>query len=181
MHNINSAGDLLLDQIDLYVDYESNPDEYRVFQGDFLINRTNSKELVGKCCIVPKEFPYQGKLAFGHHIIRVFLDEERVYPPFVREYLNHPLTRLNTIEPNIHGATGLHQIHVEDIASWEIPALDKDDQEEIMRTLSGKLEAVNRIIAAAKTQLDTINALPSAYLREVFGMVDADDLEDEEE
>src|SRR6187402_975326 len=63
---------------------------YRLEKGDLLFNRTNSKELVGKCEV----FSEEGDWVFASYLIRVRLDPDRAIPGFVSAFLNSPAGRM---------------------------------------------------------------------------------------
>ena len=58
-------------------------------EGDILINRTNSKELVGKCGV----FQAEGEYVFASYLIRVRVDNSRVLPEYLAYAINSPLGR----------------------------------------------------------------------------------------
>jgi type I restriction enzyme S subunit len=58
-------------------------------QGDILVNRTNSAELVGKCAV----FNVEGDYAFASYLIRLRLDTENADPRLVASYINSPAGR----------------------------------------------------------------------------------------
>jgi len=51
-------------------------DRYRLERGDLLFNRTNSKELVGKCEV----FEQDGDWVFASYLIRVRMDKQKALP-----------------------------------------------------------------------------------------------------
>lgn len=63
---------------------------YRVNPGDILFNRTNSKELVGKCEV----FHEPGDWVFASYLIRVVLDQSKAIPEFVSTFLNTQAGRI---------------------------------------------------------------------------------------
>ena len=61
------------------------PDElalWRLEVGDLVFNRTNSKELVGKCEV----FDQPGTWAFASYLMRLRVDTDRVLPSFLRDF-----------------------------------------------------------------------------------------------
>jgi restriction endonuclease S subunit len=55
-----------------------------------------------------------------------------------------------------------------DLAKVDIPLPSLAEQHRISDQLDEKLEMAQKIIDATKVQLDSINALPAAYLRRAF-------------
>ena len=83
----NVTDDGRLDLADLkYIDLsEGEVEKYTVRRGDLLFNRTNSREKVGKACVVDTDQP----LALAGYLVRVRLKEEH-QPQFVSAYLSSP-------------------------------------------------------------------------------------------
>lgn len=57
--------------------------------GDILFNRTNSKELVGKCAA----FHSSNEYVFASYLIRFRILEDEADPDFVAFMINSPLVR----------------------------------------------------------------------------------------
>ena len=104
---------------------------------------------------------------------------DRVIPEYLECVLNSPLGR-EQADAMTQGA-GNQNLVLDDIETIQIPLAPYDLQPKIVQLLRDKFVETERLFAIAKEQLDAINTLPSAYLREVFGMIAADDLEDEME
>lgn len=170
MHNIDIDGAISLDRIDFYDVGGVDSTPYVVSPGDFLINRTNSRELVGKCTIIPDDHPYSGELAFGHHLIRLHFDTSLIDPHFVALYLNTPLARQEQIDPFITHSTGLHQINGQTIAKMTVPRLSLSSQREAIDYISGvqaQVDAVKRLQAETAVELDAL--LPAVLDRAFKG------------
>ena len=69
---------------------ENEVETYRLQNGDILFNRTNSKELVGKCEV----FKEKGDWVFASYLVRVRIDESIALPHFVSIFLNTPSGRV---------------------------------------------------------------------------------------
>src|SRR5436190_20161176 len=83
MNNLQADGWLLEDL--KYV--ELTPTEFaawRLERGDIVFNRTNSKELVGKCEV----FDEDGDWVFASYLMRLRVDSKRAVPEFVTAFLN---------------------------------------------------------------------------------------------
>ena len=72
MNNIKD-GELALTDIKHIELPQRETDKLQLKKGDILFNRTNSKELVGKCAVFHEETPW----VFASYLIRVRLDEQR--------------------------------------------------------------------------------------------------------
>ena len=85
-------------------------------KGDILFNRTNSKELVGKCAV----FDGTGDYIFASYLIRVRVDVAKVYPDYLAYVINSPLGR-QQIDALSRQIIGQANINSEELRSFEIP------------------------------------------------------------
>jgi type I restriction enzyme, S subunit len=83
---------------------------------NILINRTNSKELVGKCAV----FYEPGHYVFASYLIRLKLDTDRAAPDFVAFVINSPVGR-QQIDAVSRQIIGQANINTEEIRSLQIP------------------------------------------------------------
>ncbi len=60
-----------------------NGKKSKIFNGDIIFNNTNSQELVGKTCLVDRDYDY----AFSNHLTKIRV-KESIYPLFVVYYFN---------------------------------------------------------------------------------------------
>jgi len=88
------------DQVDTgslkYVQLPANDvTRFRLAKGDLLFNRTNSKELVGKCAV----FDEDGEYVFASYLIRVRVDSKLVRPDFIAAFLATSAGRIQLRDP----------------------------------------------------------------------------------
>lgn len=81
-HNVSTLGNLNFDSIIRIDPRMVDPQKSSIRAGDILFNNTNSQELVGKTCLVDRDYDF----AFSNHITRLRL-REGVDPGFVVFYL----------------------------------------------------------------------------------------------
>jgi len=88
-------------------------DTYRLIPGDVLINRTNSKELVGKCAV----FQEPGDWVFASYLVRLRADESLLLPQFAADFLGTDAGRLqiNRLSRQIIGMTNINAEEIRDI------------------------------------------------------------------
>ena len=89
---------------------------YRLIPGDILFNRTNSKELVGKCSV----FQESGDWVFASYLIRVRTDQGRLLPQFASDFLTADIGRLQ-IDRISRQIIGMTNINAEEIRELRIP------------------------------------------------------------
>ncbi len=120
---------------------------YRLKVGDILFNRTNSKELVGKCEV----FREPGDWVFASYLIRVRLSNGGL-PQFISDFLSTSAGRLQ-IDRFSRQIIGMTNINAEELRQILIPLpQDSVKQEEFVSTM-------DRMRAARKRKLDEANAL----------------------
>ena len=115
MNNLQAHG---WDLTDLkWVDLsETELETWRVQPEDLLFNRTNSKELVGKCEV----FRMPGEWVFASYLIRVRTNTQEINPQFVSDFLNAPTGRLQ-IDQLSRQIIGMTNINAEEIKGIRIP------------------------------------------------------------
>lgn len=102
-------------------------EQLRLFNGDFLLTRANTRELVGSSCIVDNVLE---KTIFSDLIYRVSFDENMLSPQFASYYLQSTHAR-QQIERDAHGSNHtMVKITHKDISSWKIylPPIEKQKQ-----------------------------------------------------
>lgn len=81
-HNVSTLGTLNFDLLVRIDTKKVDPQKASIRQGDILFNNTNSQDLVGKTCLVDRDYDY----GFSNHITRLRL-KDGVFPGFVVFYL----------------------------------------------------------------------------------------------
>ncbi|MBN2615017.1 MAG: N-6 DNA methylase [Bacteroidales bacterium] len=66
-------------------DYFSKYKEYTLMQNDVLFNNTNSKELIGKTCIIEENL----HCGFSNHMTRIRVNREKVIPKYLSSILHY--------------------------------------------------------------------------------------------
>lgn len=95
---------------------EEDLERYRLKPGDLLFNRTNSKELVGKC----EMFGESGDWVFASYLIRVRLDSAKVLPRFACDFLGTRAGRLQ-IDRLSRQIIGMTNINAEELKEILLP------------------------------------------------------------
>lgn len=123
--------------------------------GDVLLNRTNSKELVGKCAIYDDSAP----AVFASYLVRLKFDEKKLLPAFANYFLN---SEYGQSQLKVLSTRGVSQANINPTTfrkHFEIPFAKLDEQRRIVRVLDAakRLENVSddlyrkrRALAAAK-------------------------------
>jgi type I restriction enzyme, S subunit len=158
------------DQLDTsslkYVQLSDNEfDRLKLSRGDLLFNRTNSKELVGKCAIFDKD----GDYVFASYLIRVVVDTSVAKPDFIAAFLATPAGRIQ-IDRVSRQIIGMANINAEELRNLMIPLPPLDVQERLMVPVRSAAQQVG-------SQRDTASALVNnggAYLEELLQLSSRD-------
>jgi type I restriction enzyme S subunit len=185
MNNLQAEG-WALDELK-YV--ELTPAElatWRLERGDIIFNRTNSKELVGKCEV----FDEDGDWVFASYLMRLRVEPKRAVPRFVTAFLNTRAGRIQ-IDRESRQIIGMANINAEEIRTLRIPLPDPGKQEELRVALDAahglrgrKLREADEIVggldAFVLDQVGLSVSLPdgrlvyAARLKDARGRFDAD-------
>lgn len=128
-------------------------------EGDILFNRTNSKELVGKCEV----FREPGEWVFASYLMRLTVDTQQASPDFVSAYLSSPGGRAQ-IERESRQIIGMTNINAEEIRTLRIPLPKPDIQAALLAKLNAARAARDAGLAAADLALDGLDAFMLAEL-----------------
>lgn len=116
MFNIQS-GELELSRLDRVELTGDEAEKYALNPGDILINRVNTKELVGKCAVITSNL---GPAVFESKNIRARLKPDRATPEFVAHYLNTTFGHAALCQGVKH-AIGMATINNTDLRKMAIP------------------------------------------------------------
>lgn len=118
--------------------------------GDILFNRTNSKELVGKCGV----FHEEGDYIFASYLIRIRAEENQADPDYVSFVLNNRIGRqqINALSRQIIGQANVNS---QELRSLKFPLPPLKIQQEIMAHVeAGRAEIARQKELAAKIRKD---------------------------
>jgi len=115
-------------------------------EGDILFNRTNSKELVGKCAV----FHAKGDFVFASYLIRVRATPLKADPDFLAYVINSPIGR-QQIDALSRQIIGQANVNSEELRGLQIPLPPLPVQKKIMeRVASGRAEIAREREAAER-------------------------------
>ncbi len=120
--------------------------------GDILFNRTNSKELVGKCAV----FHAKGEFVFASYLIRVRVNLARADADFVAYIINSPIGRqqINALSRQIIGQANVNS---EELRGLQIPLPPVAVQKQIMQRVDARRAEIARERKAAEDLGNAIN------------------------
>jgi len=137
MNNLQEDGWDLTDLKYIQMDDE-DLERYRLTPGDLLFNRTNSKELVGKCEV----FREKGDWVFASYLIRVRLQTAKVLPQFASDFLATNSGRLQ-IDRLSRQIIGMTNINAEELRTILLPLPPLPKQREFVAAMD-KARAARR-------------------------------------
>jgi type I restriction enzyme S subunit len=147
---------------------------WRLQRGDIVFNRTNSKELVGKCEV----FNEKDDWVFASYLMRLRVDNKRVLPEFVSAFLNTNTGRIQ-IDRESRQIIGMSNINAEEIRSIRVPLPDLPEQRSLLAALDAarldrqhKLQEADDLLAGLDGfVLDALGlTLPSSDDQMVYGV-----------
>jgi len=127
--------------------------------GDILFNRTNSKELVGKCAV----FHVQGDYVFASYLIRMRADSSKANPDFLAYVVNSPIGRqqIDALSRQIIGQANINSV---ELRGLQIPIPPLPVQKQIVERIAAGREEIAREREAADRLARNINAEVEALI-----------------
>lgn len=144
--------------------WSADVDACLVGQGEILIARSNTAELVGRVAMVPRGLD---RVVASDLTIRV-LASERVEPRFLTAYLSF-LYLSGFWREKAGGASGsMKKITRRQINALPIPLPTIDKQHAIVERLDGKMQGVRELESSLRSKMAAIEALPASLIRLAF-------------
>ena len=134
---------------------------YILQPGDLLFNRTNSKELVGKCAV----FQDLGEWVFASYLMRVRIDKTQALPEFVATFLNTQAGRVQ-IDRLSRAIIGMSNINAEEIRELLVPTPTLSVQRELMAKIDAARTNQQRRLENAGQLLADVDD----YVLEILGL-----------
>ncbi len=143
---------------------------YKLKCGDILFSHINSVEKLGNCAI------YQGvpeNLYHGMNLLLIRVNENLLVPHFLLYWLKSNYCKAYYTK-NARRAIGQASLNQKDIREISVPVPPLSEQKRISEDVRGMTQESERAQTACEEQLDAINALPAAYLDQVFESEEAE-------
>lgn len=136
--------------------------KYQLHEGDILINRTNSLELVGKSAV------FQGLSdvwIYASYLVRIRVDQSKAIPEYVNAVINSRIGR-DFVYRTARRAIGMVNINAKEMQLIPLPLPPLDEQ----RVLVNKMRETGEIIINLRTELegDKIAQLQDSILHKAF-------------
>src|SRR5579875_3253123 len=137
---------------------------YSLQAGDILMNRVNSRELVGKCAVV--DHLVAGSV-FESKNMRLRLKPNAAFPTYVAAFVNSSYGR-EQIEERTRQIVGQATINRTDLNSIKIPLPPLEEQQRLADWLGGRFAHTATLCRTIEEQSAAINALSAALSRRAF-------------
>jgi type I restriction enzyme S subunit len=163
MYNIED-GKIVWKNVKEMILSEDEIEDYSLQENDILLNRVNSRELVGKAAIIPKGID---KVVFESKNIRIRVKQEFVDPRYINYFL---LTRYarDQIELECKQTVGMATVSQEDIKSWFIPYTSINEQRRVVAKIEEMFSIAKQIEGAVKNAREQAERIDQAILAKAF-------------
>lgn len=126
------------------------PEGIEVENGDLLLTRSNTRELVGDVCIVQEVRP---KTLLCDLIYRLTPDPTIFDPRFLMYLLLSPLVR-RQIEADARGSSGtMPKIAQRHIRAWKVFVPPRDEQRKIIAVIEDSTKNINEVLKQSKREI----------------------------
>jgi len=129
--------------------------------GDILVLRTNGNpNYVGRCATFHER---DESFVFASYLIRVRVDESRVSPGYVREFLNSPRGR-SEMAGWIRSSAGNYNLSVGAMEKFQMPIPSLEEQDEIVE----KITEVEKAIETNRNYRDNLQRLKRGLMQDLL-------------
>lgn len=164
MQHIGSDGRYLGQIVDRVACSPSELKRYSVVSGDFLFNTRNSRELVGKSCVI--QFPLERDTVFNNNIMRVRFRPE-VLPEYAAILFRSRIVR-EQLELMKSGTTSVVAIYHKSLKRLRLPVPSIRDQEALISRIVQVDKVVDVIAENYEKQIADAVVLRQSLLQQAF-------------
>jgi type I restriction enzyme, S subunit len=154
MNNLDGNGGYSLSNLAHTNMSEEELSKYKLYKDDFLINVRNSKELVGKTCVIGR---VDDNMVYNHMLVRI-KHHESISNVYINAILNTPLMK-KFIDRCKKGTTTVIALYKEDLINIPIPIPDYKTQTAIIQFISSintKIEVNQRMNVVLESMAKTL-------------------------
>lgn len=134
-------------------------EEFELRSGDILLNRVNSRELLGKAAVVPTGL---GKVVFESKNIRIRV-RDGIEPAYLSRYLQTRRAK-SQILLGAKQTVGMATVSQADISGWIIPLAPSSEQSRIVAEIESRLLASYEVEDASRSTLYGLDRLKYSIL-----------------
>lgn len=162
---IPNIGEGVIDFSDLkYMQGELGNSYHEVFENDILIIRSNgSRDLVGKCAIVPT---LERRYAYASFLIRIKASD-KVLPKYLVRYINSSMAR-GQLFAKAKSSSGIHNINSKELGSIRIDVPTIEEQTEILKIIEPLIKKELDVKDITSNMIENIAELKKSILAKAF-------------
>lgn len=162
---IPNIGEGVIDFSDLkYMQGELGNSYHEVFENDILIIRSNgSRDLVGKCAIVPA---LERRYAYASFLIRIKASD-KVLPKYLVRYINSSMAR-GQLFAKAKSSSGIHNINSKELGSIRIDVPTIEEQTEILKIIDPLIKKELDVKDITSNMIEKIAELKKSILAKAF-------------
>ena len=162
---IPNIGEGVIDFSDLkYMQGELGNSYHEVFENDILIIRSNgSRDLVGKCAIVPA---LERRYAYASFLIRIKASD-KVLPRYLVRYINSSMAR-GQLFAKAKSSSGIHNINSKELGSIRIDVPTIEEQTEILKIIEPLIKKELDVKDITSNMIENIAELKKSILAKAF-------------
>ena len=162
---IPNIGEGVIDFSDLkYMQGELENSSHEVFENDILIIRSNgSRDLVGKCAIVPA---LERRYAYASFLIRIKASD-KVLPKYLVRYINSSMAR-GQLFAKAKSSSGIHNINSKELGSIRIDVPTIEEQTEILKIIDPLIKKELDVKDITSNMIENIAELKKSILAKAF-------------
>lgn len=162
---IPNIGEGVVDFSDLkYMQGELENSSNEVFENDILIIRSNgSRDLVGKCAIVPA---LERRFAYASFLIRIEASD-KVLPNYLVRYINSSMAR-GQLFAKAKSSSGIHNINSKELGSIRIDVPTIEEQTEILKIIEPLIKKELAVKNITSHMIENIAELKKSILTKAF-------------
>ena len=145
-------------------------DRLQLKDGDFLITRANTPDLVGDSCYVSNPPP---RLIFSDLIYRIVLTEDTMSGEFLNLVLQSAIGRGQARRDARGSSQSMVKLGHEHILNWLVPAPSLEEQKAIVKAVKEQLKELNRVGEVCQQSISLLEERRSALISAaVTGKID---------
>ena len=162
---IPNIGEGVIDFSDLkYMQGELGNSYHEVFENDILIIRSNgSRDLVGKCAIVPA---LDRRFAYASFLIRIKASD-KVLPNYLVRYINSSMAR-GQLFAKAKSSSGIHNINSKELGGIRIDVPTIEEQTEVLKIIEPLIKKELDVKDITSNMIENIAELKKSILAKAF-------------
>lgn len=136
-------------------------DEITLREGDVMISRANTRNLVGRCAAADKAYP---RLMLSDKVYRLRIDRQRCAPAFLVDLLALPLIRQRIEERATGASVSMLNIDRRTILELDIVLPPLDVQHAIVQQIQGERQGISKLVEHVASEIALLRELRAATI-----------------